>query len=371
MPLLLRLSFILFPLVSCTAQPDMDWEKLHLRSVMGLHASSSELEQPDPFDAPGPYGAHHLMDQDFSTAWSEGVEGPGPGEYVYLAVGKVFPERLYIANGYQKSPAVFEANNRVKTMHIRLYAGFMIPGEATEVETVARVRPFLQTHVISLADQTGVQEFILPFNKEEATAFVKECRKDFLSEFASELEALAAFAPPEEVQPEFTWIVQLEIKEIYPGSRWDDTCLSEVWTEGKEQAGKPLKIDEVQEVYASDDGNFIYVKTNRPEPVILVDRSVEETGMGLPEGQHLAMALMDVSSDRKWAQVNFMVGQEGGGRVEETSRLYYVPALQWVEPETYGNPMGLYGFGEKDGKTYLITDEGGTDLSLLKEQLNL
>jgi len=361
----------LLPMVSCTAQPDMAWEKLHLRSVMGLHACSSELEAPDPFDAPGPYGAHHLLDGDLSTAWSEGVEGPGLGEYVYLAVGNVFPEKLHIANGYQKSPGVYEANNRVKTIHVRLYAGFMIPGEVTEVETVVRVRPFPQNHVIPLADQTGVQEFNLPFRKEKAAAFVKECRGDFLSEFASELETVAAFSPSGEVEPEFNWIVQLEIKEIYPGSRWDDTCLSEVWTEEEEQAGKPLKINEIREVYASDDGNFIYVKTNLPEPVILVDRSVEETGMGLPEEQHLALALMDVSPDREWAQVDFMVGQEAEARVEETSRLYYVPALRWVEPEAYGNPMGLYGFEEKDGKTFLITDKGETDLNLLREQLNL
>ena len=371
MTFLLRLSLILFPMVSCTAQTDTAWGKLHLRSVTGLHASSSELEQPDPFDAPGPYGAHHLLDQDLSTAWSEGMEGPGLGEHVYLAVGDVFPEKLHIANGYQKSPGVFEANNRVKTLHVRLYAGFMIPGEATEVETVVRVRPFPQTHVISLADQTGVQEFSLPFRKEKAAAFVQECRVDFLSEFASELETVAAFSPTGEIQPEFHWIVQLEIKEIYPGTRWDDTCLSEVWAEEEGQAGKPLKINVVREVYASDDGNFIYVKTNLPEQVILVDRSVEETGMGLPEGQSLALALMDVSPDGKWALVNFMIGQEAGGRVEETSRLYYVPALRWVKPEACGNPMGLYGFEEKDGRTFLITDKGETDLNLLREQLNL
>ncbi len=83
----LLISFALITFISTLRIDKPDWKKLFLHAIMGYHYVSSELDEVNPFEELGKYGAHNLLDDTLSTAWVEGVEGSGIGEYLYLGIG--------------------------------------------------------------------------------------------------------------------------------------------------------------------------------------------------------------------------------------------------------------------------------------------
>lgn len=65
---------------------------------------SSELQ--------GNYSAGNLIDNKFSTAWVEGKEGEGIGEWVEFEIKNCEIYNILILNGYRKSKKIYEENSR-------------------------------------------------------------------------------------------------------------------------------------------------------------------------------------------------------------------------------------------------------------------
>ena len=129
--------------------------------------------------------------------------------------------------------------------------------------------------------------------------------------------------------------------------------------------------EKITDVYKNDDDGSIYVNTTKREEIILVNRKELEKEEDLGEGEHLSLVLMDVSPDKEWAQVDYLYGHEGPGRIEEIAHLYSVRLLTRVDKVLLNNAFGMYGFIEKDGKIYMDTDKGLIDLKALYYELEL
>jgi hypothetical protein len=111
-----------------------------------------------------------------STAWVEGVPGPGIGEWIELA----FPQETEIWEvgldvGFDESESLFYANNRVRKARLHF-------SDDSPLEVTAQ-------------DIRGIQYFRIPFVR--------------------------------------TTFARLEILDVYPGTRWDDTCLAEIVVRGR------------------------------------------------------------------------------------------------------------------------------------------
>ncbi|WP_022660276.1 NADase-type glycan-binding domain-containing protein [Paucidesulfovibrio longus] len=66
----------------------------------------------------GSFGPENLLDGDPATAWAEGVEGPGEGEWVLFEFGReLLVERMGVRNGWQ-SEGSFETNNRPASVRL-------------------------------------------------------------------------------------------------------------------------------------------------------------------------------------------------------------------------------------------------------------
>ncbi len=129
--------------------------------------ASSILEASNTTD----YRATNLLDGDLATAWCEGVEGPGIGEWVRLEFSRpLVLDRVEVANGYQQDPDRFRANARVRSLEVEYSNGV--------------------TQLVDLVDAQGLQ-IIDPAAKE-------------------------------------TEWVKLTIVSVYPSRTWDETALSEV-----------------------------------------------------------------------------------------------------------------------------------------------
>lgn len=77
-----------------------------------------------PDQAGNSYTARNIMDGDASTAWCEGVKGDGIGEWIKIDFGSMQELKgVELINGLAKSSNAFQANNRVKRMKLEFSNG--------------------------------------------------------------------------------------------------------------------------------------------------------------------------------------------------------------------------------------------------------
>jgi hypothetical protein len=132
------------------------------------------------------YHAKNAADFSYETAWAEGAKGAGIGEYLeyQFAPESARLEEIKIANGYVKSEKAWTENARVKKLKLyyngKPYAILNLKNERSE--QVFKVQPF------------GYQYYSLADDK----------------------------------KPTKPWTLRFEILEVYPGTRYTDTAISEI-----------------------------------------------------------------------------------------------------------------------------------------------
>ncbi|MCU0607129.1 MAG: hypothetical protein MUF78_06855 [Candidatus Edwardsbacteria bacterium] len=205
------------------AQEQPGWD-----SLMMVHAytASSTLGGDDPFaEQPSRYAARNMGDGDPATCWAEGAAGRGLGERVHILLDGS-PAALSAVNGYAKSRSTFAGNGRVKAFTATLLHAFNLPGDVTEVATLYHCRPFPRRPVIGLDDTAAPQSLPFPFDwdavREDAALARVRFEADLGDEIVRRREGAAAFAIAQAV------ILRLEIADVYPGTKYDDTCVSEL-----------------------------------------------------------------------------------------------------------------------------------------------
>jgi len=124
----------------------------------------------------GQYYPWMAVDGQRTTSWSEGVQGPGVGEWIMLTFSEtVEVQSVRLSTGYDKSADIFLKNNRIKKATL-LFSN----GEQVE---------------LGFADKQGMQA--IPVIGASGTAVD-------------------------------TTFVKLIIQEVFPGWKYDDTCLAEI-----------------------------------------------------------------------------------------------------------------------------------------------
>ncbi len=131
------------------------------------------------------YEAGNLHDFDHETAWAEGVEGDGIGEYVIYEFPGNCPRvtTVNILNGYVRNSKDWEANSRVRKL--RLYYNDSPVG------------------ILELEDSRSMQRFEV---------------------------GLFGYGPAADDAPK--WTLKFEILEVYPGTRYNDTVISDIYFDG-------------------------------------------------------------------------------------------------------------------------------------------
>jgi putative hemolysin len=129
-----------------------------------------------PADRGGSYHATSAIDGLLESPWVEGVAGPGIGEWISLAFpGTIEVHAIGLDVGFDRDADIFAANNRIKRATFIFSSGEEV--------------------TLDFADAQGVQTIPL------------------------------VRAPGPDIE---TTSVKVVIDEVYPGSRYDDTCLGEI-----------------------------------------------------------------------------------------------------------------------------------------------
>jgi len=125
------------------------------------------------------YGIRSLVDDNASTAWCEGGLGGGIGETITIRMEDAAPpKQIMIRNGYAKSNKSFRRNGRVKTLRVMAVSYDDVPQREFDV--------FLE-------DSSRYQPIDISWNFENPR------------------------------------LIELTITSIYPGSKYSDTCVSDLY----------------------------------------------------------------------------------------------------------------------------------------------
>jgi len=177
------------------------------------------LEDPK---IPRRYAPEKLLDGRPDTSWAVGNGGPGTVLYLGLPRGA---KELRVLNGYATSKDLFAKNNRVRRLKIELCAARSFPGRVTESGWLFDIDRLGFARTLSLADSASPQALELGIDWDRAEELMRAAEWRFqenkgeLSDF--EIEAYAKGLVME-------YVLRLEVVDVYPGTKWNDTCLSEL-----------------------------------------------------------------------------------------------------------------------------------------------
>jgi len=137
-------------------------------------------------------------------------------------------------------------------------------------------------------------------------------------------------------QLDVRFILQLRIKDVYKGGKYDDTCISEIKT-----------------ALPKDDMVVTQVYLNAAENVILMDTKTNKK-IVLDSAPDAVFQLVALSHDKQWVIEIKMPAQSGGSRVETSYRLYNTRLKKQIDAGLLGPDVGdMYDFSRKGAKTYL------------------
>lgn len=174
----------------------------------GVVSTSFLKEKAKPVDYYAPWKAN---DNNVRTAWVEGKKGDGIGEKIYLnIIGRPADEfkamkiNFFIINGYAENEKLFLLNNRIKKAKLTIYeAKFDICG-GNYSKRYSNLM-LNSSNIIMLKDTMEGQ--LIPVEIKE----IKSIKNNNNN---------SSYSP-------YLFIAELEILEIYKGSKFDDSCISE------------------------------------------------------------------------------------------------------------------------------------------------
>jgi hypothetical protein len=148
------------------------------------------------------YAGGSAVDENKATAWVEGVAGNGAGEALMITQLDL-SRKVEILSGFAKSPALFAANNRPKTINVHVVRAHPKPGGASQCGENYDAMKLIATKKITLRNVMEYQPLPLPVFKTEKYSYQNEAW-------------------------DYSYWLMIEIIDVYPGSKYQDTCISEI-----------------------------------------------------------------------------------------------------------------------------------------------
>ena len=336
---MLLLLSISLPELSAQEQLSDGWLRFTLtgRTSKPDWTASSVLES-DQLYRDSRYGPEKALDGDPATAWVEGVPGPGVGESYIIGLPH-YPEAFGFINGYAKNRDLFEKNYRVKELKVQVFAGLAVSGFATEIAQFFDARPISEALTINLADIMEAQRIELPFEGSRILARMREFRNSEEVRSWDFPQAAEMGVDGSEGMPiSFRYLIRLEIAGTYPGSKWEDTCIAELWPD----YGRASKVS------VSEDGKSLLITAAAGEQIPTYSDF------------EYVLTLVETSRNKEWAIVIKEPAYADEGRISSTYAVIHTPSGRDLSKSIFGSSAEKLGtrllptgFIRKQGTTYL------------------
>jgi hypothetical protein len=345
LPLVGVILLSLWPGSPLSAQEQLEegWLRFPLQgsSFGPLFGASSVLEAEEGIYR-SRYGSDKALDGDKGSAWVEGVPGPGKGESYYLAP-KHLPEALGFINGYAQNRDLFHKNHRVRQLKVQIFAGVNLSGFAGQWEDYYDARPLSLEAVIQLTDSMEPQRIPLPFNRAKLAAGMEQFQtsraiRTLQIPQAREMGLDNGDPNGDAIPKSFRYIIRLEIESTYPGTKWEDSCIAELWP---------------------DYGSPAAARVNESGDTLTII-APEGTAIPVYHNTDGVLTLLELSRDNQWALVIREPATPKDGRISTSYEIIHLPTGRVLTDTILGqNSEKLlpYAFGYEDAP--VMGDEGG------------
>ncbi|MCF6182306.1 hypothetical protein [Lutibacter sp.] len=295
------------------------------------------------------YPSVNLFDGYLKTCWVVGYAKTGKHSALYVKLptqinlDKII---LNIFSGYGKSEALYYKNTRPKKLKIAIFSAFYPSGCSTEVANLYLIKRYPVLNNIVLKDTFGVQSIPLNLDKNGLLDFQKKSLKDCSSFSGKNYERLKA-----DQQTVFTpsFIIKLEIEDVYKGNKYDDICISEIFFNDRFVTEYPNKYNQIKDVYINDDN------------ILLADYA-DKKGVIICKDTTSVFTMVDWVKNTNWAILHYIPNntQGDGSRVEELYSLIDLKNKEIVDKlfQKYTGVSLIYQVIEKskDGKVFIDND---------------
>ncbi len=147
------------------------------------------------------YSANNLIDGNYLTAWADGVPGKGINENIEIKFKDSSNiKTLYITNGYQKTSDIYFSNSRPKKLKL-------------ELDIISYNKKILTEKIIELSDIP--KDWFMPFYSIDRKNNIHNNQALLISPYDFDYEYSIKS-------------VKITILEVYPGTKYEDTCISEI-----------------------------------------------------------------------------------------------------------------------------------------------
>lgn len=210
-----------------------------------------------------------------------------------------------------------------------VYAAINPDGYASQYTMLYKAVKFQKEQTIELVDSFAVRSVSLDFPRKDLDYFKQ---KVFLSYDST-------FTIP---KSETALILKIEILETYPGSKYDDVCISELFFNDCFIAPQSQTANPIEKLYLND-----------AENALLLDDGVQQGALIYTDPSSV-LQILEVSDNKKWA-ILLAMPAEIEGRAETTYLLFDLAnkAMLNKQLEKYA---GNYLAGNE---IYFETDENG------------
>lgn len=226
---------------TATALADtVSWGVYELKKV-SAKASSTLIEKGRPASF---YAAHKAADNNHNTVWCEGKKGDGHGETLEVNFQPTLAYNLRIQHGVTKDKTLYNENNRIKDYELLLYTstGKKIKKSGRFMDTACNKTDVEIATDCSLKRKQKLK-YINDSVSNRQNNLVNTIENKVRKEIAEE-DYIACMAKRQDTC--LTWQdnnagenikldtatcltgVKLTIKSVYPGNKYNDTCVTEI-----------------------------------------------------------------------------------------------------------------------------------------------
>lgn len=148
------------------------------------------------------YAGGSAVDGNNATAWVEGAADNGKGELLVITRLDL-SKKLEILSGFGKSQTLFVANNRPKTINIHVVRAKPQGGGQSQCGSYFEALKIMASSTVTLKDANQFQPLPIPLFKKETYSYQGEAW-------------------------DYHYWLMIELIDVYPGTKYKDTCISEV-----------------------------------------------------------------------------------------------------------------------------------------------
>lgn len=288
------ICFYLVP-IPLIAQDKLQWKEIELTDTLAY--TSFGVDKVDNMR----YPPSQLFDGDFTTCWVSHIKDNEVRPDIYVKL----PSNASILNlfaGYGKTRNLFYQNSIPKKIKLSIWGGINPDGYVSEITTLYKALKFPTDTVVYIKDSFDVQSIPLNISQEKLRNF-----KDYTSQAYAN-----SFNIP---QAEFCFILQMEILDAWPGTKYDDVCISELFFN-----------DRLVETKSNTIADTLYV--NKEQNTLMAELQNEER-FALYINIDAVVQIGEISNNKKWV-ILLSTPSQIEGRAEVSYLLVNIPNKEIV-----------------------------------------